>query len=96
MRTRSDVKQEVLILSDGGSNCGGDAVAAARELQSKAEVFALVIGAPSIAEKQELTNYVSMPSRDHLFSVLNYDELETLVNDIESQVNLPCVPFEKR
>lgn len=93
MRTRTDVTQEILILSDGGSNCGGDAIAAAMDLNSKAEVYALVIGTPSASEQQELTSYVSTPSSDHLFSVLNYEDLETLVNDIQSY-NLQCVPFD--
>lgn len=95
MRTRSDVKQEILILSDGGSNCGGDAIAAAMDLHSKAEVFALIIGTPSSREQQELTRYVSTPSYmyDLLFSVLNYEDLETLVNDIEA-AHLACAPFD--
>lgn len=92
MRSGPDATQEVLILSDGTSDCRGESIAAARALQSKAKVFALFIGSTSAAGKQELTNYISLPSKDHLFSVLNYDELDTLVHDSES-LALLCVPF---
>jgi len=44
MRDNSDVIQEVFILTDGKSKCGGGAAAAALKLQSTVTVYALVIG----------------------------------------------------
>lgn len=56
MRTRPDVKQEVLIITDGLSNCGGDATAEAVALHSNADVFWLMIGTLSDEGMEELSS----------------------------------------
>ena len=95
MRTRTDVKQEVLILSDGNSNCGGNATIAAKALQLKAEVFGLMIGSHSQGGMDELTSYVSTPVHEHLFAVASFRELRDLVDYIQSQISLiQCAPFD--
>lgn len=52
MRRRPGVKQEVLILTDGMSNCGGSAIDAARLLQEVADVYALIIGTHTVSGKE--------------------------------------------
>ncbi|WAR15140.1 COEA1-like protein [Mya arenaria] len=95
MRIQSDVKQEVLILTDGQSNCGGDAVQAAKLLDKTANVYGLMIGDHSTAGIQELTNYVSSPKNQHLFTVENARELVQLVDLVEQQLkSIPCAPFD--
>ena len=95
MRTRSDVKQEVLILSDGNSNCVGNATLAAKALRLKAEVFGLMIGSHSQGGMDELTSYVSTPVHEHLFAVASFRELRDLVDYIQSQISLiQCAPFD--
>lgn len=95
MRTRPDVKQEVLIITDGRSNCGGDAIDEAQELQSKADVFGLMIGKHTTQGVDELTSYVSLPLNQHLFAVENFQELKALVDLIAQDINLiKCASFD--
>lgn len=95
MRTSADVKQEVLILTDGESNCGGDAIAAAKKLHGKAKVFGLMIGPQSPRGMDELKQYVSLPLNKHLFAIDGLQVLELLVNEIENQLkSVPCAPFD--
>lgn len=69
MRTQSDVVQEVLILTDGQSNCGGAVATAAKELQKKATVFTLLIGSFTQIGVSEIASYVTTPVPKHLFAV---------------------------
>lgn len=95
MRADSSVKQEVLILSDGQSNCGGDAIQAAKDLQDIAEVTALIIGSQSASGITEMTRYVSIPVNTHLFVIYGFQELKLLVDYIESKIqSITCAPFE--
>ncbi|XP_052219828.1 cartilage matrix protein-like [Dreissena polymorpha] len=95
MRTSPDVKQEVLIITDGQSNCGVNAIAAAANLQTKADVFGLMIGYHTPAGEAELTSYVSYPINTHLFAINGMQDLEQLVNLIDSQLStVPCAPFD--
>ncbi|KAH3867899.1 hypothetical protein DPMN_031036 [Dreissena polymorpha] len=95
MRNSTDVKQEVLILTDGQSNCVGNVTSAALKLQEKADVFGLMIGINTQSGMNELTNYVSYPKNKHLFAIEGFQALEALVNEIEKQVkNVPCVAFD--
>lgn len=95
MRTDSSIRHEVLILSDGHSNCGGDAVQAANALKAKADVFALIIGEQTIEGRTEMTNYVSLPVDEHLFAVSDYRGLKELVDYIEQNISgIQCAPFD--
>ena len=96
MRDNSDVIQEVLILTDGRSNCDNGARAAALGLHSTATVYGLVIGDLTTAGQTELTSYVSTPPSNHLFAVKDFNELKNLVDAVGSQLstNVPCFPFD--
>ena len=95
MRDRSDVIQEVLILSDGRSNCGGDATVAAKSLHNTADVYAIMIGNHTPDGMDELTSYVSAPSHEHLFALDNYSQLKELVDLIQAALpNIDCAPFD--
>ncbi|XP_060575103.1 integrin alpha-D-like [Ruditapes philippinarum] len=78
-KSKSKVKQEVLILTDGLSNEGGDAVAAAKDLSKVADVYGLMIGKFSASGMEELTEYVSKPASQHLFSLENFNTFSELV-----------------
>lgn len=94
MRTRADVKQEVLILSDGQSNCGGNATAEAIALHPTADVFGLMIGVTSANGQKELSSYVSEPLNEHLFAIKNFQDLKKLVDLIDQQLQTTkCAPF---
>lgn len=95
MRTTFGVKQEVLILSDGQSNCGGDAIEAAKSLQEVADVTALIIGHQSASGIAEMTAYVSPPVNSHLFVINGFNELKIFVDFLESKIqNIQCAPFD--
>lgn len=89
------VKPEVLILTDGRSNCGGDALLAAEGLKDKVDVFALTIGDQNYRGRRELTEYASYPLSQHLFAVSGYRDLRRLVDYIQSELrNIKCAPFD--
>lgn len=89
----------MLILTDGLSNCGGDVIEAAKQLQDTADVFALVIGSFSDSGMDELTKYVSEPVGKHLFAVKQLQDfrllVETVAEDI-AHVRAVCAPFDLR
>lgn len=89
-------KKEVLILSDGQSNCGKNISKVLPELQAKAAVFGLMIGGYSDSGKSELTSYVTKPKPKHLFAVNNYQELKELLQLIRQKIDEtnPCAPFD--
>ncbi|WAR23211.1 COCA1-like protein [Mya arenaria] len=90
-----DAKQEALILTDGQSNCGGDAVRVAKLLDVKANVHGIVIGSHNTANIQVLTNYVSSPKNEHLITLKNARELSQLVDLVEQQLkSIRCAPFD--
>lgn len=95
MRTQSDVKQEVLILTDGMSNCGGNATIEALALQDFADVFGLIIGTNTQAGQAEISSYVSTPVQNHLFALPNYQNLTLLVDLIAGSMESEndCAPF---
>ncbi|VDI34916.1 Hypothetical predicted protein [Mytilus galloprovincialis] len=93
---RQNTKHEVLILTDGESNCGKDISTLLPTLHANAAVFGLMIGSYSDSGKAELTSYVTKPKPKHLFAVDNFQELETLLNLIRKQIDEtnPCAPFD--
>lgn len=95
MRTQSSVKQEVLILTDGMSNCGGNATQEALELQEFADVFGLIIGNSSLRGQDEIASYLSPPIPNHLFAVESIRSLKLLVDAVDGFMNStgPCVNF---
>ncbi|XP_063398168.1 collagen alpha-1(XII) chain-like [Mytilus trossulus] len=93
---RQGTKHEVLILSDGVSNCGRTLSSVLPMLHAKATVFGLMIGGHSEKGKDELTSYVSQPKPDHLFAVKDFQVLKELLKAIKDQIDKtnPCAPFE--
>ncbi|WAR10110.1 hypothetical protein MAR_035186 [Mya arenaria] len=83
MRFRADVKQAVLLITDGMSNFPNETFKEALELQKHATVYGLAIGVSSQAGRNEITNCASSPPSRHLFSIPGFDDLETLVDDIQ-------------
>ena len=95
MRKSSNVKQEVLILTDGESNCDSDVVQAAEDLRVVADVCVLVIGRRSDAGMDELKSYVSAPRDEHLFAIEGYQDLEKLLDLVEDSIHLiTCAHFD--
>jgi len=89
------VKQEVLLLTDGRSNCGGDALLAAEGLKDKVDVYALTIGDHNYRGRKELTEYASHPINQHLFAVRGFRDLRRLVDYIQDDLkNIKCAPFD--
>lgn len=93
---REGTKHEVLIVTDGKSNCGKSLSTVLPKLHAKATVFGLMIGDFNIEGKKELASYVSKPSPDHLFAVDDYQDLERLLNFIKGQIDQkhPCAHFD--
>ncbi|WAR09608.1 NOTC1-like protein [Mya arenaria] len=95
MRFRADVKQEVLLITDGESNHPADTIKAAKELQQYATVYALAIGSISPEGQKEISGSVSTPPSVHLFSIPGFGDLKTLVDEIARQVHqAQCARFE--
>ncbi|XP_053383500.1 integrin alpha-X-like [Mercenaria mercenaria] len=95
MRSDSLVDKEVLILTDGHSNCGGDVLASALKLRGKAKVFSLLIGSFSQSGLNEILNYVTTPAPNHLFAIKTHQGLDQLMSLLRSQSSLvPCMPFD--
>ena len=96
MRNNHDVKHEVLILTDGQSNCGRNATVEANELKMKdIDVYSLAIGRFTDSGQTELESYVT-EVESHLFNVEDFHDLTLLVNKVikfREQENL-CVPFD--
>ncbi|CAG2223327.1 unnamed protein product [Mytilus edulis] len=84
---RQGTKHEVLILTDGQSNCGRNLSTVLPMLHAKATVFGLMIGVHSKNGKAELTSYVSQPIPDHLFAVDNFQVLKDLLKVIKDQID---------
>lgn len=93
---RQGTKHEVLILTDGQSNCGKSLSSVLPRLHAKATVFGLMIGDFSNEGKKELTSYVSNPKPDHLFAVESYQDLKELLKLIKTQIDGSdkCAPFD--
>ncbi|CAG2188321.1 COL12A [Mytilus edulis] len=93
---RQGTKHEVLIVTDGKSNCGRSISTVVPMLHAKADVFGLMIGDFSPDGKRELASYVSKPVVDHLFAVDDFRDLERLLNLIKGEIdqNHPCVHFD--
>lgn len=93
---REGTKHEVLILTDGKSNCGRTISTVLPALHAKASVFGLMIGSFSNSGKEEVMSYVSKPTPNHLFAVDNFEDLKKLLNLIKTQIDDqdPCAPFD--
>ena len=95
MRTQSDVVQEVLVLTDGQSNCHGAVASAAKQLQRKATVFSLLIGSFTLRGVNEISSYVTTPVPKHLFAVKQLQDLDSLVVELRKQRNTQkCMAFD--
>lgn len=93
MREDPQIDKEVLILTDGQSNCAGDISSAVDKLKTRARVFALLIGNETHGGLEEMTSYVSTPVQDHLFALKDYKELDSLLQMVQSQ-SQPCIPLD--
>lgn len=94
--SRQGTKHEVLVLTDGQSNCGKRLSTVLPRLHAKATVFGLMIGSFSSNGKKELTSYVSEPKPDHLFAVDKYQDLKRLLTLIKAKIGTssPCAPLD--
>lgn len=93
IRSATESVKEVLVLTDGHSNCGHRLPEAVRRLQVKAFVFALAIGNYGPSGKAEIESMVSRPLIDHIFSLANFIKFRDLVDEILAYRE-KCVPFE--
>ncbi|XP_063398167.1 uncharacterized protein LOC134683056 [Mytilus trossulus] len=93
---RHGTQHEVLIFTDGQSNCGRNLSIVLPMLHAKATVFGLMIGGHTKNGKVELTSYVSQPIPDHLFAVDNFQVLKDLLKVIKDQIDEtnPCALFD--
>jgi hypothetical protein len=96
-RKSSEVKPEVLILTDGQSNNRKQTLQAVEELRKVADVYGLMTGGFTERGKDELTAYVSAPINEHLFYTESYTELEALVKYLSDEKKKAgekwCAPF---
>lgn len=89
------MKQEVLIISDGQSNCRLNATTEAIRLHAVADVFGLMIGKQSDTGMKELSSFVSAPQNTHLFAIDKYQDLKRLVDLVEKNIkHQKCVHFD--
>ena len=99
MRPETRVKKEVLLLTDGQYNCGGESeiVAASDALKQVADVYGMMIGISSSNGQQKLSKLVSTPLKDHLFAVNNLGQFSELIIYLKGLINvgkLKCAPFQ--
>ncbi|WAR09886.1 COMA1-like protein [Mya arenaria] len=95
MRFRADVKQEILLITDGISSVPAETLKEAYQLQQYAKVYALAIGVRTPAGQNEITNCVSSPPNRHIFSIPGFDDLKTLVDEIQRQLqHAQCARFQ--
>lgn len=88
---------DVLIFTDGNSNCGGNATLAARDLQTVANVYALAIGENWEDAVDELDSYVSRPLPNHVLAVNTTRHLKPVVDLAAKQLDegkVECLPVE--
>ena len=92
---RPNVNREVLILTDGQSNCGDPTNAVARLQAAGIKVYALAIGVWSGSGQNELEGYVSKPLDQHLFALSGFQDLTKLMDLVAENINQlrPCAPF---
>ncbi|XP_064601085.1 von Willebrand factor A domain-containing protein 1-like [Liolophura sinensis] len=79
VRPDRDSVKEVVLLTDGGSNCGPDAVTKAAELQESKRVFVFAISDFRPAGKKEMETMASHPPSKHLFHVGSFLQFEDIV-----------------
>ena len=93
MRSNSESIKDVLILTDGFSNCGSKVRVASERLKRVANVYALAIGMWQ-KQKSEIESYTSWPTADHLFSLKYFNDLPNFLEGVRlySQY-VYCVPF---
>ncbi|XP_052812426.1 fibropellin-1-like isoform X6 [Mya arenaria] len=95
MRFRADVTQEILLITDGLSNVPAETLKEAYQLQQYAKVYALAIGVRTPDGQNEITNCASSPPSRHIFSIPGFDDLKTLVDEIQRQLqNTQCARFQ--
>lgn len=93
VRDATESVKEVLVLTDGKSNCGKKVAVEVKKLQVKAFVFALAIGRFSTRGKKEIESMVSRPLLDHIFSLPNFKNFFEMVEALKHYPDV-CVPFE--
>jgi len=95
MRPETRVKKEVLLLTDGQYNCGGESeiVAASDALKQVADIYGMMIGISSNNGRQKLSKLVSTPLKDHLFAVEDIGQFSQLIiylKDLIDDGKLQC------
>ncbi|GAB1598869.1 collagen alpha-1(XII) chain-like, partial [Argonauta hians] len=93
MRPDSQSIKDVLILTDGHSNCGSKVKIAAEKLKKVANVYALAIGMWQ-KQRDEIRSYASSPAEDHLFSLKYFSDLPDFMEGVRAySQQVYCVPF---
>ncbi|CAI9723647.1 Hypothetical predicted protein [Octopus vulgaris] len=93
MRPDSQSIKDVLILTDGNSNCGSKVKIAADRLKKVANVYALAIGMWQ-KQRSEIKSYASSPAEDHLFSLKYFSDLPDFMEGVRTySQQVYCVPF---
>ncbi|XP_064601084.1 von Willebrand factor A domain-containing protein 1-like [Liolophura sinensis] len=87
-----DSVKEVVVLTDGGSNCGPDAVTKARELQESKRVFVFAIDNFSPAGRREMDAMASHPPSKHLFYAGSFIDFKNIVMTVLRYPNT-CAPL---
>ncbi|XP_064596306.1 collagen alpha-1(XII) chain-like isoform X2 [Liolophura sinensis] len=96
---RSDFisEKEVVVLTDGKSNCGPNAVNAALALRNSRRppllLFVFAIGNHNAASRQEMAAMASAPTSYHLFHFTSFIQFEQVVDFIISNP-FGCAPIE--
>ncbi|XP_064596585.1 matrilin-3-like [Liolophura sinensis] len=98
LREKGISKKEVVLLTDGKTNCGPNAVEAAFDLKRSRYnplLFVFAIGQYNDDDKREMEMMASPPTSYHIFHLNNFTEFQQLVNFIYA-IPLPCAPIEIR
>lgn len=91
-----------MLLTDGKTNCGPNALQAAsdlKEISYKPLLFVFAIGQYNDADKRMMEKIASEPTSYHLFHVTNFTEFQVLVDFstfLKQHENYICTPFEKQ
>lgn len=93
MRSNLESIKDVLILTDGNSNCGSKVRIASERLKRVANVYALAIGMWQ-KQRTEIESYTSLPTADHLFSLKYFSDIPNFLEGVRLYSHyVYCVPF---
>lgn len=78
-----------MLLTDGVYNCGSenDVISAAKELQSIADIYGMMIGISSEDDKTKLSKIITEPRKNHLFALSDLEQISRLVSDLRTLIS---------